>query len=199
MSSYRLAGLRKDNHPTLTTGQVAKLCDVAPRTVSKWVDSGKLKGYRIPGSNDRRIIKGDLVTFMRQYHIPIPTEINSYTTVSMIGSECYNQIQELTVLLNQHNLLVDTYPSSIHAMMGVMQTRSCLVVFWPTVSADECRNFISAFRDNTDDPIAMMRVLGDDIHLDTYLDHDKFNLVVPVGTEPKVMSTHILQAISLTV
>ena len=31
-----------------TTGQVAKICKVAPRTVSKWFDSGRLKGYRIP-------------------------------------------------------------------------------------------------------------------------------------------------------
>jgi len=34
-----------------TTGQVAKICKVAPRTVSKWFDSGRLKGYRIPGSH----------------------------------------------------------------------------------------------------------------------------------------------------
>ena len=38
-----------------TTGQVAKICKVAPRTVSKWFDSGRLRGYRIPGSQDRRI------------------------------------------------------------------------------------------------------------------------------------------------
>lgn len=40
---------------SLTTGRVAALCQVAPRTVSKWFDSGRLKGYRIPGSQDRRI------------------------------------------------------------------------------------------------------------------------------------------------
>ena len=39
----------------LTTGEVAKICNVAPRTVSKWFDSGALHGYRIPGSKDRRI------------------------------------------------------------------------------------------------------------------------------------------------
>ena len=46
---------RKD---VLTTGEVAKLCNVAPRTVSKWFDSGSLKGYRIPGSRDRRMHAG---------------------------------------------------------------------------------------------------------------------------------------------
>ena len=42
-----------------TTGQVAKICKVAPRTVSKWFDSGRLKGYRIPGSQPAyRIVLG---------------------------------------------------------------------------------------------------------------------------------------------
>ena len=34
----------------LTTGEVAEICKVAPRTVSKWFDSGELEGYRISGS-----------------------------------------------------------------------------------------------------------------------------------------------------
>ncbi|MBN1796834.1 MAG: helix-turn-helix domain-containing protein [Sedimentisphaerales bacterium] len=54
----------------LTTGDVAKICNVAPRTVSKWFDSGQLKGYRIPGSRDRRIPMNELVRFMRQHGMP---------------------------------------------------------------------------------------------------------------------------------
>lgn len=48
-------------------GEVAKICKVAPRSVSKWFDSGKLKGYRIPGSQDRRIPYEYLVAFLKQY------------------------------------------------------------------------------------------------------------------------------------
>ena len=47
-----------------TTGQVAKICKVAPRTVSKWFDSGRLRGYRIPGSQDRRIPREHLIKFL---------------------------------------------------------------------------------------------------------------------------------------
>ena len=54
----------------LTTGDVAKICNVAPRTVSKWFDSGQLKGYRIPGSKDRRIPINELVRFMKTHNIP---------------------------------------------------------------------------------------------------------------------------------
>ncbi len=55
----------------LTTGEVAKICHVAPRTVSKWFDSGKLHGYRIPGSRDRRIPLAQLVQFMRAHGMPL--------------------------------------------------------------------------------------------------------------------------------
>jgi excisionase family DNA binding protein len=55
----------------LTTGDVAKICNVAPRTVSKWFDNGQLKGYRIPGSKDRRIPLSELVRFMKANNMPI--------------------------------------------------------------------------------------------------------------------------------
>jgi excisionase family DNA binding protein len=56
----------------LTTGDVAKICNVAPRTVSKWFDTGQLKGYRIPGSKDRRIPVSELVRFMKANNMPAP-------------------------------------------------------------------------------------------------------------------------------
>ncbi|HUN80554.1 MAG TPA: response regulator [Phycisphaerae bacterium] len=55
----------------LTTGEVAAICKVAPRTVSKWFDSGRLKGYRIPGSKDRRIPLDQLIRFMKAHNIPL--------------------------------------------------------------------------------------------------------------------------------
>ena len=55
----------------LTTGEVARICNVAPRTVSKWFDSGKLRGYRIPGSKDRRIPLDQLIRFMKAHDMPL--------------------------------------------------------------------------------------------------------------------------------
>lgn len=54
----------------LTTGDVARICNVAPRTVSKWFDNGQLKGYRIPGSKDRRIPLSELIRFMKVHNMP---------------------------------------------------------------------------------------------------------------------------------
>lgn len=54
-----------------TVGQVAKICKVAPRTVSKWFDSGRLRGYRIPGSQDRRIPREHLIRFLNEHGMPL--------------------------------------------------------------------------------------------------------------------------------
>jgi len=58
----------------LTTGDVAKICNVAPRMVSIWFDNGLLGGYRIPGSRDRRIPIPELARFMKAYNIPWPKD-----------------------------------------------------------------------------------------------------------------------------
>jgi excisionase family DNA binding protein len=49
-----------------TTGEAARLCQVAPRTVTKWFDAGKISGYRIPLGQERRIYRESLHRFMLQ-------------------------------------------------------------------------------------------------------------------------------------
>ncbi len=55
----------------LTTGQLAKLFRVAPRTAAKWIDSGALKGWRFPGSQDRRASLSQAIDFARRHGIPV--------------------------------------------------------------------------------------------------------------------------------
>ena len=54
-----------------TTGMIAEICDVAPRTVAKWFDAGLIKGYCIPGSRDRRIPRENLIKFMHECNMPV--------------------------------------------------------------------------------------------------------------------------------
>ena len=71
----------------LTTGEVAKICNVAPRTVSKWFDSGQLRGYRIPGSKDRRIPLNSLIRFMKAHNIPLDGLQSGSTRVLIVDDE----------------------------------------------------------------------------------------------------------------
>lgn len=63
-----------------TTGQIAGLLACNPRTVAKWIDSGRLKGYRLPFSRDRRVPLAELIRFFRQHEIPVPPELTTLAT-----------------------------------------------------------------------------------------------------------------------
>lgn len=53
----------------MTTGQVAKVFSVNINTVIKWFDEGKLSGFRLPRSNERRIYRESVLTFMKDHGI----------------------------------------------------------------------------------------------------------------------------------
>lgn len=99
----------------LTTGEVAKICNVAPRTVSKWFDSGQLKGYRIPGSKDRRIPMNALVNFMKAHHIPLDGLQSGKTRVLIVdaASEILDVLNK--VLVEQANYEVQKAESGFAA------------------------------------------------------------------------------------
>ncbi len=99
----------------LTTGEVAKICNVAPRTVSKWFDSGSLKGYRIPGSKDRRIPMGELLKFMRAHGIPMEGVSTGRTRVLIADDETEITASLSKVLSEQTNYEVRVSSSAFEA------------------------------------------------------------------------------------
>ena len=48
-----------------TTGEAADVCKVSQQTIIRCFDSGRLGGFRVPGSKFRRIPRADLIKFMR--------------------------------------------------------------------------------------------------------------------------------------
>jgi len=53
-----------------TTGEAAEVCKVSQQTIIRCFDSGRLQGFRVPGSRFRRIPRAELVRFMRANEIP---------------------------------------------------------------------------------------------------------------------------------
>ena len=53
----------------LTIPQVARACQVAPRTVTKWIQEGHLKGYMLPGGH-RRVTLVELDKFVKRHGMP---------------------------------------------------------------------------------------------------------------------------------
>ena len=59
------------NKTVFTTGEVADVCKVSQQTVIRCFDSGRLQGFRVPGSRFRRIPRDSLITFMKTNGIPL--------------------------------------------------------------------------------------------------------------------------------
>ena len=53
-----------------TTGEAADICKVSQQTIIRCFDSGRLKGFRVPGSRFRRIPRDALMAFMKDNGIP---------------------------------------------------------------------------------------------------------------------------------
>lgn len=56
-----------------TVFNASKYCNVSPKTIINWIESGHIKAYKTVGGH-RRIRKSDLEAFMRNQGIPIPEE-----------------------------------------------------------------------------------------------------------------------------
>lgn len=54
-----------------TTGEAAKVCKVSQQTIIRCFDSGRLNGFRVPGSRFRRIPREELLRFMQTNEIPV--------------------------------------------------------------------------------------------------------------------------------
>lgn len=54
-----------------TTGEAAEICKVSQQTIIRCFDSGRLQGFRVPGSRFRRIPRDELIRFMKENDIPL--------------------------------------------------------------------------------------------------------------------------------
>ena len=54
-----------------TTGEAAEICNISQQTIIRCFDSGRLDGFRIPGSRFRRIPRENLIKFMKDNGIPL--------------------------------------------------------------------------------------------------------------------------------
>lgn len=63
----------------LTTGEIAKACDVNLRTVVRWIERGHLKAYQLPGRGDNRVETPDFLDFLRRNRMPIPEAFRTET------------------------------------------------------------------------------------------------------------------------
>lgn len=134
----------------LTTGEVAKICNVASRTVSKWFDSGQLRGYRIPGSKDRRIPVSSLVRFMKSHGIPLDGLMSGNTRVLIVDQdqEVGEKLKE--ILGEQTNYDVRVSSSAFEAGIECERFRPHVMLLDLHLSDGEGQAVAKVLRENDD-------------------------------------------------
>lgn len=136
-----------------TSGQVAKVCKVAPRTVSKWIDSGRLKGYRIPPSGDhksgdRRVTRDNLIKFLRSHDMPQAAELEAEggTRVLLVGvgAEFVNWLE--SSLAGVAGLRVESADKVFDAGLMVHEFRPHVILIDLAVGRSEAVHVAAAVR-----------------------------------------------------
>ena len=125
----------------LTTGQVAEICHVAPRTVSKWFDSGQLKGYRVPGSKDRRIPVKDLIRFMRSHGLPLDAVDTGATRILLVDPARQFSDSLLSTLNGQEFYEAEAVESAFAAGIAAARFEPHVILVHPSTAALRLADF----------------------------------------------------------
>jgi two-component system, OmpR family, response regulator len=83
-----------------TTGEAADICKVSQQTIIRCFDSGRLKGFRVPGSRFRRIPRESLLVFMKDNGIP-PDALDSGKTKILVVDDDPEIVELFVDVLNR--------------------------------------------------------------------------------------------------
>ncbi|MHC4832386.1 MAG: response regulator [Planctomycetota bacterium] len=148
----------RNDKDVLTTGDVARICNVASRTVSKWFDSGQLKGYRIPGSKDRRIPMSNLLQFMKEHQIPMDGLMSGNPRLLVVDSDRESAETLRQVLTEQTRYEVKVAATAFEAGLECERFRPHVMLLDLHLDGGNAEIVLGMVRANED--LQMTRVIG---------------------------------------
>ncbi len=104
-----------------TTGEAAQVCKVSQQTIIRCFDSGRLEGFRVPGSKFRRIPRQSLVRFMKDNNIPLESINSGKKKILIVDDDA--EIVELIadVLVRDGRFEIKSASSGYEAGMRTLQ------------------------------------------------------------------------------
>ena len=111
-----------------TTGEAADICRVSQQTIIRCFDTGRLEGFRVPGSKFRRIPRASLLKFMKENNIPLDNLDSGKRKVLIVDDDA--EIVELIseVLTRDGRFEVKTASSGYEAGIATQQFRPDLIL-----------------------------------------------------------------------
>lgn len=111
-----------------TTGEAAEICKVSQQTIIRCFDTGRLEGFRVPGSKFRRIPRESLIRFMKENNIPLDKLESGKKKVLIVDDDA--EIVELIVdvLAREGRFETKTASSGYEAGISTEQFRPDLML-----------------------------------------------------------------------
>lgn len=111
-----------------TTGEAAEICRVSQQTIIRCFDSGRLEGFRVPGSRFRRIPRPSLIKFMKENSIPLNNLESGKKKVLIVDDD--TEIVELIsdILTRDERFEIKTASSGYEAGLATQQFRPDLIL-----------------------------------------------------------------------
>lgn len=112
-----------------SSGDVAKICDVTPRTIIRWISSGKLSAFKLPGRGNNRISHEALFDFLRANAMPIPKQLaaNNERHCVIIGSDKH-LVRHVKRIVRDADYMTHVIADPIEAGLSIASNQPLLVV-----------------------------------------------------------------------
>lgn len=105
----------------LSTGDVARYCEVNVTTVKRWIREGHLKGFQTPMGHFK-VVKTDFIQFLKDNHMPVDESILGSTELKvLVIDDDPGMIKTIVMTLESlnHNLRVDTATDGYDGLMKI--------------------------------------------------------------------------------
>jgi excisionase family DNA binding protein len=112
-----------------TTFEISQICGVNPTTVQNWVKAKKLKAFQTPGGH-RRIRREDLISFMKEFGMPLPDGLIQDLPTVMIADDEIDILDMLEDLMKSDNgdVRIIKAQSGVEALLMIGESKPDLLI-----------------------------------------------------------------------
>ena len=119
---------RQQEEKVYSTQQVSKLLNVARKSISNWIDQGKLKAFKTPGGF-KRIRHSDLIRFINEYDMPLPPQLFSSKKVLIVDDDDLAlKVYQRTLRKLRQSVQVEAKKNPIEALIEIGGKKPDLVI-----------------------------------------------------------------------
>ena len=139
-----------------TTGEAAKICKVSQQTIIRCFDSGRLHGFKVPGSRFRRIPKAELIRFMHQNSMDLGRIQGTSIQVLVVGMRPQDVDHLIQSHASGHQIQIHHSTNAWHAGFMTHKVKPGLVLISSVITGVSAQTIADMFEENDQHEIPMV-------------------------------------------